>query len=183
MTGAGPASEDGGAAAPPPERPGAAAHDLVATLLGGAALVLLVASPWLVDRSGPDPFYKGPLIFPMIVLGLAASGAAPAAWRLFRPAGPRDWVVDGRGFPVRAAALFAVMCGFAVGILVVGLQAASFLGILAGLAVVGYRRPLRALAIALGLTLLIHLAFRTFLDIWFPATMAGDWLAAGWPGG
>ncbi|MEQ8348791.1 MAG: tripartite tricarboxylate transporter TctB family protein [Sneathiellaceae bacterium] len=154
-----------------------AAHDLVAALLGLAALALLAASPWLVDQSGPDPFYKGPLIFPLIALALAAAGAAPAGWRLLRRAtAPGDWQVDGRGFPRAAAGLFAVMCAFPVLILALGLQVAVFLALLGGLWAAGWRRPLAAPAVALVLALLVHLAFRTFLDIWFPTPLLGDWL-------
>ena len=101
------------AAADPQARAGAAAHDLVAVLLGALALALLAAAPWLVDTEGPDPFYKGPLIFPLVALGVAAAGAVPAAWRLARRAlaGGGDaagWRIDGHGFPWGATGLLCL---------------------------------------------------------------------------
>ncbi|MFC3228373.1 tripartite tricarboxylate transporter TctB family protein [Marinibaculum pumilum] len=186
-------TEPSQAAAPDPQaRAGAAAHDpmphdLVAVLLGAVALALLAAAPWLVDTEGPDPFYKGPLIFPLIALGITAAGAVPAAWRLGRlmlaGSGAADiWRIDGHGFPWRAAGLFGVMCAFPLAILAIGLQAATFLALLAGFRVAGWRRPIAAPLVAAALTLLLHLAFRSFLDIWFPATLVGDWLADLSPG-
>lgn len=156
-----------------PADPGAAAHDLVAAAIGAAALALLLGAPWLVDRSGPDPFYKGPLIFPLVALAIAVLAAVPAAFRLLRrvAAGGEQgaaWRIDGRGFPLRGALLFGAMCLFPLGILAIGLQAASFLAVLLGLLAAGRTRPRAALAVAAAMTVLIHLAFRTFLDIWFP---------------
>jgi hypothetical protein len=43
------------------------------TFLGLLAMGLLLSSPWQVDTSGPDPFYKGPLLFPLMVLSLIAA--------------------------------------------------------------------------------------------------------------
>ena len=147
-------------------------HDVLALAIGAGALVLLTLSPWLVDTSGPEPFYKGPLIFPLIALSVTICGALPAAWRHLVRGQPLSLHVDGRGFPARAALLFLLMCLFPPAIAGVGLDIASFLLIFAGLVLV-HRRPLRSLLIAVGLAIVIHLAFRTFLDIWFPQ----PWLA------
>ena len=142
-------------------------HDALALAIGAGALVLLILSPWLVDTSGPDPFYKGPLIFPLIALAVTVCGALPAAWRHIRYRRPVSLRVDGSGFPARSALLFLMMCLFPPAINAVGVEIASFILIFAGLLLV-YRRPLPSIVVAIGLTVAIHLAFRTFLDVWFP---------------
>ncbi|MGF1621583.1 MAG: tripartite tricarboxylate transporter TctB family protein [Rhodomicrobiaceae bacterium] len=142
-------------------------QDLLGGGIGIGALVLLVLSPWLVDSSGPDPFYKGPLIFPLIVLAVTVAGALPSMVRIAR-SGRLSRRIDGHGFPRLAASLFLLMCLFPFAIGAIGLQPATALLVFAGLKLVG-RNVLEAAAMAAGLTLVIHLAFRTFLDIWFPA--------------
>lgn len=142
-------------------------HDALALAIGVGALVLLILSPWLVDTSGPDPFYKGPLIFPLIALAVAVCGALPAAWRHVRYRRSVSLRVDGRGFPARSGLLFLLMCLFPPAINAVGVEIASFVLIFAGLMLV-HRRLVQSLVIAVCLAIAIHLAFRTFLDVWFP---------------
>jgi hypothetical protein len=142
-------------------------QDLLGGGIGIGALFLLVLSPWLVDSSGPDPFYKGPLIFPLIVLAVTVAGALPSIVRIAR-SGRLSPRIDGNGFPRLAASLFLLMCLFPLAIGAIGLQPATALIVFAGLKLVG-RSIWEAAVIAAALTLAIHLAFRTFLDIWFPA--------------
>lgn len=155
----------------PPARP----HDLLMAALGAAAAGLLVGAPWLVDRSGPDPFYKGPLIFPLIALALMVAASLPSALRLARGRGG-GWRVDGHGVPWRGIRVFAVMAPFPLAVGVVGLQASTFAFTAAGLWLAGYRRPGAGLVAAIVATALIHLAFRSFLDVWFPSPLVLDWL-------
>jgi hypothetical protein len=96
-------------------------------------------------------------------------GALPSAARLVRDGRTKSWFVDGRGVPWPAIGLFALMVFFPTAIRFAGLGPASFVFVFAGLMIVGYRKPLRALAIAAGVALCLHLAFISFLDIWFPA--------------
>lgn len=147
---------------------GPTGHDVLTAGIGLAAFVLFVLSPWLVDTSGPDPFYKGPLIFPMIVLAMTALAALPSALRIVRGPRARLFRVDGHGFPRRAALLFLLLCLFPLGIGVVGVQASTFIFVMAGLLAVG-RPPVQVFLIAVLMTIAIHLVFRSFLDIWFPA--------------
>lgn len=154
---------------PAPER--SRADGAFAAVLGLTALALLAASPWLVDTSGPDPFYKGPLIFPLLALSIAVIGAAPPALAGLRASG---WRVDGRGFPWAALRLLALASLFPPAIAAVGLDLATFAFVSAGLALVGYRHRGRLLLAAALVTAAMHLAFVTALDIWFPA----PWL---WP--
>lgn len=142
-------------------------HDALAAAIGGLALFLLAFSPWLVDRTGPEPFYKGPLIFPMMVLAMIVAGAAPSIWRIAAKRPDRPLRVDGNGFPLRGGLLFTLMCFYPPAIAAVGLEAATFLALLLGLLIAG-RGPLQSLGVALSLTALAWLAIKVFLDIWFP---------------
>mgnify|MGYP000936339788 CR=1 FL=1 len=151
-------------------------HDALAAGLGAAGLGLLAASPWLVDRSGPDPFYKGPLIFPLIALAVMVAGALPAAVRLLRPGG--SWRVDGRGLPWPALRLFLLLCLFPTAVVVAGVEATAFLFVAVGLPLVGSRRPLTVVLVAALVSLAIHLAFRSLLDIWFPTPLVADWFGS-----
>lgn len=152
--------------------------DLVAAVVGVGAAGLLLAAPSLVDSSGPDPFYKGPLIFPLIALAITVAGALPAMVRLVT-AHRRSWHVDGRGVPGRAIALFALACLYTPAIAWAGLDAATFAFMLAGLLVTNPKRPLRAVGTAIGTTVVLHLAFVTALDIWFPTPALWSALAGG----
>ena len=156
--------------------PNSRTHDALAAGIGAVALCLLAVAPWLVDQSGPDPFYKGPLIFPLIALALTVLGALPGAYRLIGNARTASWYVDGRGVPKRAIGLFALMVLFPAAVGIVGMAASAFVFVAAGLAIVGYRRPLMVVAIAAGIAVCLHLAFVTFLDIWFPAPLVYEWL-------
>ncbi|MEX0759987.1 MAG: hypothetical protein WD100_10445, partial [Tistlia sp.] len=137
-------------------------------LLGLAGAGLLAASPWLVDRSGPEPFYKGPLIFPLIALALLVAGALPSLVRLAAS------LLEGQGGlgrlapPWAAVRLVGLMCLFPPALPLIGLEAAVALFACLGLLAVGWRRPLAGLAVALGLALVLHLAFKSLLDVWFP---------------
>lgn len=150
-------------------RPGTSrAGDILATLVGLGALALMVTAKSHVDLSGPDPFYKGPLIFPLIALGVIVAGALPAVVRLV--GARRDGTASTRFKPpVRAAVLFVLACLYAPAIAAAGLDVSTFVFLLVGLLVAGYVKPLRALLTAAVVTLLMHLAFITVLDIWFPA--------------
>ncbi len=151
--------------------PRSRAHDALGAGIAAVALGLLSGAPWLVDRSGPDPFYKGPLIFPLIALALTVLGALPSAVRLVRDRRKKSWYVDGRGVPWPAIGLFALMVFFPTAIRFAGLGPASFAFVFAGLMIVGYRKPVQNLAIAAGVALCLHLAFISFLDIWFPTPL------------
>lgn len=154
-----------------------AGHDALAAAIGCAALFLFALSPWLVDRSGPEPFYKGPLIFPMMVLATIVAGAMPAIWRMVLRPAAHPLRVDGDGFPVRGAVLFLLMCFYPAAIAAVGLEVATFLALMLGLLVTGRGFP-QSTAIAAGLTALSWLAFKAFLDIWFPQPWLFDMIGA-----
>ncbi len=157
-------------------------HDLLAAAIGLAALALLIGSPWLVDRDGPDPFYKGPLIFPMLVLTLTFAASVPMFLRLARGPlrGPVRGLlhVDGGGFPRQGAGLFGLMCLFPLAIGAVGLDVASVIVLLAGLKLTG-RGWVQSVIVAAVLSVVVHLAFVTALDIWFPKPWLFDTITGG----
>ena len=152
--------------------------DVVASVLGVAAAGLLLAGPALVDSSGPDPFYKGPLIFPLIALAITVISALPAMVRIATATG-RTWFIDGHGVPFPAIALFLLACLYAPAIAWAGLDAATFAFMLVGLLIANPRRPLRAVVTAVAITIVLHLAFVTLLDIWFPSPTLWSALAGG----
>lgn len=152
--------------------------DMVASVLGVAAAGLLVAAPALVDSSGPDPFYKGPLIFPLIALAIVLASSLPAMIRIATVTG-RSWFIDGHGVPFPAIALFALACLYAPAIAWAGLDAATLVFMLAGLMITNPRRPLRAVVTAVATTIILHLAFVTLLDIWFPSPTLWSAIAGG----
>ena len=166
-----PAAVEDAAPAPAPET--SRTDGAFAALVGLAALGLLAASPFLVDTSGPDPFYKGPLIFPIVALSIAVLGAAPSTLAGLRAA---RWRIDGRGFPSAAVRLFLLASLFAPAIAAVGLDLATFVFVALGLALVGDRRPGRLLLAAAGITGAVDLAFVSALDIWFPSPWLWPWL-------
>lgn len=150
------------------QRATAPAHDTFAAILGVLAAGLLAASPVLVDTSGPDPFYKGPLIFPILTLGLITAAAIPAMVRVVRRRGSGLFALDGAGFPIRGAVLFLLACAFPTAIGAVGIVLASALFCALGLVVTG-RSWRDVVAVSLLLPLAIYAVFVLILDVWFPA--------------
>ncbi|MEX1299250.1 MAG: tripartite tricarboxylate transporter TctB family protein [Desulfotignum sp.] len=142
-------------------------HDLLGSVLGIGALILLVLSPWLVDTTGPDPFYKGPLLFPLITLGLILTGALPSLVRLFRP-GEAQWHLDGLGLPVRAAKVLACLVLFLAGLMVFGLEISTLAFLAAGLKLVGQDSRVKMILVPLLVTVLLAVIFKQFLGVWFP---------------
>lgn len=151
------------------ERDAGAAHDALAAGFGLVATALLVASPWLVDRSGPEPFYKGPLIFPLLALGLVVAGAVPAAVRLIVAAATGRGVLRDLAWPWTGIKLLVLMCFFPAALAFIGLEATAVLFTFAGLWIAGYRHPGKAAAVAVAMAVVLHGAFKTILDVWFPS--------------
>ncbi|MEO1102711.1 MAG: tripartite tricarboxylate transporter TctB family protein [Pseudomonadota bacterium] len=150
------------------QKESAAGRDTLAAILGVLAAGLLVAAPSLVDTSGPDPFYKGPLIFPMLTLGLIAAAAVPAVVRIVRRRGRALFALDGAGLPVRGAVLFLLACAFPVAVGAVGIFLATAGFCAMGLTVT--RRSWReVMAVSVLLPLAVYAVFVLILDVWFPS--------------
>jgi hypothetical protein len=146
-------------------------HDLLGSVLGIGALALLVLSPWLVDTKGPDPFYKGPLLFPLITLGLILAGSIPSLLRLIRPK-DAQWHLDGLGWPVRAAKVLACLVLFLGGLMVFGLEISTLVFLGVALKLVGQDSRLKMILVPLLVTVILTVIFKQFLGVWFPEPLA-----------
>lgn len=149
-------------------------HDLLGAALGAAAAGVLLSLPWQVDTSGPTPFYKGPLLYPLLVLSLMVLAALPATLRLALPPAGASWHLDGGGYPRKPAVIFAMLAGFLAALVYVGLEIAS-LGFLAGsLYYLGHRRPATLVLVPVVVTALVAIVFKHLLLVWFPAPVLWD---------
>lgn len=151
-------------------------HDLFGAFLGAVAAVILISTPWQVDTTGPDPFYKGPLIYPLLVLSLMILAALPSVWRLARPQENASWVHDGGGFPVKPLVVFIFLIGFLVGLAIIGLRASSLLFLGSSLYYLEQRRLIVIVLVPVIVTGLVYLIFKFFLDIYFPTPLLVEWL-------
>ncbi len=151
-------------------------HDLLAAVLGGVAALLLATSPWNVDTEGPDPFYKGPLIFPLIVLSMMTLAAIPAWGRLLRPPQDSTWRLDGRGLPVKTAVVLGLLIAALMGLVVIGLEASCAGFLVVALYYLGRRGWVQLVVMPVVVTLLIVVVFKYLLDIFFPTPLIIDWM-------
>ncbi|MCP4022853.1 MAG: hypothetical protein GY729_13510 [Desulfobacteraceae bacterium] len=146
-------------------------HDLLGSVLGGFALVMLVSSPWQVDTTGPDPFYKGPLIFPVIIFGLMIAGALPSFYRLLRPLKEASWYLDGHGKPFKNLIILGLLIFYLLGLVTVGLEISTWLFLIISMKIVKQDSVLKMTMFPILVTLILFLVFKVFLDIWFPEPM------------
>jgi hypothetical protein len=158
-----------------PEESHSRIHDLFGAFLGAAAAGILISTRWQVDRSGPDPFYKGPLIYPLLVLSLIVLASVPSAWRLLKPREGFTWVLDGAGFPIKPLTIFFFLVAFLGGLLFFGLTVSCLLFVFSSLYYLGHRRPGVLVPIPMIMTGLIFILFKFFLDIYFPTPFILDW--------
>ena len=143
-------------------------HDLLGAALGLFALVMLISSPWQVDTTGPDPFYKGPLIFPLSVLSMMVLASLPFWRRLLMPPPSAGWHLDGQGVPWRTVKVLGLLTFFLAGLVGVGLEIATPGFLLAALWVVEERSKVRLVMIPVCVTLVLWIFFKWLLDVWFP---------------
>lgn len=142
-------------------------HDLAGAIFGFFAAVMLATIRWQIDTSGPDPFYKGSSIFPILVLSLMLLASVPAMWRLFRPPSDASWYLDGAGIPVKPGIVASLLVLYIAGLVYVGLAAASWLFMVVCLWVVGQRTPLKLVVVPTLMTGLLYLLFVKMLDVFF----------------
>lgn len=151
-------------------------HDLLAVCIGAFAAVVLATSPLNVDTSGPDPFYKGPLIFPLLVLSLMILAAVPAAWRLLRGVPGARWYLDGAGWPVKTLLVLGLLVAQLCCLPIIGLEASGLIFLVAALYLLGVRQPARLFVLPLVVNGLLVLVFKYMLDVWFPTPLLVEWL-------
>ncbi|NNG01517.1 MAG: hypothetical protein HKM93_19170 [Desulfobacteraceae bacterium] len=151
-------------------------HDLLAAVIGGFALITLLTAGWNVDTSGPDPFYKGPLLFPVLVLSFMVISALPAIRRLIWPATGVKWYLDGNGLPVKTMWILVFLIAALFGFSIIGLEASTALFLMGALHFMGVRGLFQGVGLPLLLTLVIVLVFKLFLDVWFPEPLFLNWM-------
>lgn len=148
-----------------------ALHDLFMTILGAFALIVVISLPYTIGEPAADyPFYKGPAIFPMIILSVMVFSSLPACFRLLT--GSRDskkWTLDGKGFPQLPLKIFvALIFIFLIGFIYIGLELASFLFFGVAMYLIGYRLWWKLLLYSALYTGFILVLFKYLLDIYFP---------------
>jgi hypothetical protein len=146
-------------------------HDLFGALLGLFALVILVTIPWQIDTTGPDPFYKGPLIFPLIVLFIMVIGSLPSIWHMVRPEVNASWYLDGEGIPFKTMAVAGLLALYPASLNYMGLEISTFLFLFFALRVVKHDSVLKLTIIPTVITAVLFFMFKGFLDIWFPTPL------------
>jgi len=151
-------------------------HDLFSALLGAFAALCLITSPWNVDTEGPDPFYKGPLIFPIMVLSMMILASLPACKRLFSPADGSSWRLDGGGHPLKTLCVLGLLIAMLVCLNLIGLEASSFAFLSVSLYFLGHRGPSKLIVLPLVMTGLTVLIFKHFLGVFFPTPLIAEWL-------
>lgn len=152
-------------------------HDLLGAVLGLLALGLLLSSPWQVDSSGPDPFYKGPLIFPILVLCLLLGASLPSMYRLLRPPAGSTWKLDGRGFPVKGIQILGLLVLFLAGLVYLGLEITTWLFLFLSMCLLRQFTPGRLLGLPTAAMVIVYLVFKFFLDVWFPTPVLWEVMA------
>jgi hypothetical protein len=154
-------------------------HDLLAVVLGAFAALSLITSPWNVDTEGPDPFYKGPLIFPILVLSMMILASLPACLRMARPPLGAGWRLDGDGLPLKTLAVLVLLGLSLSAIPVIGVEVSALGFLVAGLRLAGHRGPVRLILVPLVVTGLVVLVFKHFLGVFFPTPFLLEWVLEG----
>lgn len=142
-------------------------NDLLGVVLGGFCMLMLALAPWQIDLDVPYPFYKGPLLMPLIALSLGVLASIPSCVRLARRCrsdGRREHFLP----PLKTTLLFFCALLYPCAIFLAGLEAAT-LAILALLLFINGVRDWRLLLfVPAGVTLIFWLVFRCLLDVFFP---------------
>ena len=156
--------------------PGNRFHDLFGAALGLFALVMLISLPWQVDTTGPDPFYKGPMIFPLMVLSMMVAASLPFWNRLLRSPLSVAWRQNGETFPLKTVKVLGLLVLYLAALVLVGLEIATVGFLLVALWVVGERTWPKMIGVPTGTALVLYLLFKLMLDVWFPTPLLIEWV-------
>lgn len=150
--------------------PDSCIHDLLSIILGVFAAFLLLTLRWqIVEPAVNYPFYKGPYIFPIIVLAVMVIASLPSLYHLIRTVGRANWRLDGYGWPIKPAIVTCMLVLFFLfGISWIGLEISVFGFMFLSLLLLGYRRGLFIIFYPLLYTVIMVFIFRYLLKIWFP---------------
>lgn len=151
-------------------------HDLFSALLGAFAAFCLITSPWNVDTEGPDPFYKGPLIFPIMVLTMMIFASLPSCKRLLFPTEGSTWYLDGEGHHQKTMVVLILLIAMLTCLNVIGLEISALIFLSVSLYTLGHRGPLKLVVLPIVVTGLVVLIFKYFLGVFFSTPLVVDWL-------
>jgi len=149
-------------------------HDLFMAILGGFAFLMLILTPYVIGEPAANyPFYKGPEIFPIIILSIMTLSSLPAYYRLLRgKAKEKRWYLDGKGFPLLPLKiLLTLIFVFLIGFIYIGLELACLLFFVTAMYLIGYRLWWKLFLYPVFYTLFILILFKYMLDIYFPEPM------------
>ncbi len=159
-----------------PKKAQSRTHDLFSAFLGVFAAFALITSPWNVDTEGPDPFYKGPLIFPVMVLAMMILASLPACMRLLSPPADSTWRLDGEGYPKKTLVVLGLLIATLIGLNLIGLEVSAWLFLSISLYCLGHRGVLKLIVLPLVITGLLFLVFKHFLGVFFPTPLIVEWI-------
>ncbi|MBP3731130.1 MAG: tripartite tricarboxylate transporter TctB family protein [Mailhella sp.] len=142
-------------------------QDMLGTALGVFCAVMLLLSPWQIDLDVPYPFYKGPLLMPLIALSMGTLASLPSMIRFFGSL-RTGWKEESFAFPKKAFLLFIVAMLYPAAILFAGLEIATLVILSVELFINGVRNRLLLAGIPVAVTLIFWLVFRWLLDVFFP---------------
>jgi len=140
-------------------------QDALGAFLGLFCAVMLAVSPWQIDLDVPYPFYKGPLLMPLLVLSMGVLASLPSWNRLIRN---RKKDVLHLSVPRKPLCMLAVAALYPLGIKTVGLEAATIIVLGTELFLAGLRDIKIAALVTAGVTVLFWIVFRRLLDVYFP---------------
>ena len=140
-------------------------QDVLAAALGAFCALMLAISPWQIDLDVPYPFYKGPLLMPLLILTMGTLASLPSWRRLLMNRKSRSFHVS---VPRKALCMFVVVALFPVCIKFAGLELATIVILSAELFLAG-QRNIKIIAIVTAcVTILFWIVFRQLLDVYFP---------------
>jgi len=148
-----------------------ALHDLFMAILGCFAFLMLILTPYLIGEPAANyPFYKGPEIFPIIILSIMTISSLPAFYRLIiLKEKEKRWYLDGKGFPILPLKiLLTLILIFLIGFIYIGLELSCFLFFITAMYLIGCRLWWKLILYPTIYTTFILVLFKYMLDIYFP---------------
>lgn len=144
-------------------------HDLLTAALGGFAAFLLTTLHLHIDTKGsPYPFYKGPVIFPIIILSIMLISSLPSFYRLLKPAPGSRWFVDGEGWPRRPTVVLTLLIlFFIIGVNLIGVEISVFLFLCISIFFLKYRSVWINLVLPFIYTAAMISVFKYMFDVYF----------------
>ncbi len=150
-------------------------HDTGLFLLGLFCLLLIIFNDRLIVVKGDRHWSSGPLIFPLLTLGVCVLSSLPSAWRIisshgFSPSAVLSFLKLKRS----SAKMLLVLLAFLPCLLLIGVSPTVFILLGIGLFMYGHKKS--ALIISGTVTLVVWFVFVFLLDIYFPPPLINSLL-------